>query len=321
MFKKMIIASSLVACLTWATHVSAAEYTVQTNDTLWKVSQKFKVTVAQLKEWNHLTTNTIRPKQVLVVSNVKSVTTTKVIQHKVQPKEYLNGIAKQYGTTVSEILKLNPSIKNASLIKVGQVLSIPSKSTTTTTQTTSNTTKPVVTTTPTAVQNKTKGISIHTIQPGEFLSSVAKKYGMNLNLLLAFNENITNANVVKVGQKVNIPNEDLIILSKIIYAEARGESLNGKIAVGNVVMNRVDSKSFPNTVKDVVYQPNQFAPVKTGKIDTVTPTKVEANAAIEAYNNNNLVKDALYFYAPTTTSTFLKGLHTVSIIGGHVFAK
>lgn len=65
----------------------------------------------------------------------------------------------------------------------------------------------------------------------------------------------------------NYTKADLRLLSALIYCEAQGESYNGKLAVGIVVMNRVRSGAFPDTVKGVIYQKYQFSPVRSGALD------------------------------------------------------
>lgn len=87
---------------------------------------------------------------------------------------------------------------------------------------------------------------------------------------------------------------DLYWLSRIISAESRGESLLGKIAVGNVVLNRVAHQDFPDTIKDVIFQSGQFTPVINGSIyDTPTPESVIA--AKLCLEGAVVTSDALYF--------------------------
>lgn len=71
----------------------------------------------------------------------------------------------------------------------------------------------------------------------------------------------------KKTEKKSYSDSDLRLMASIINCEAGGEGTQGKIAVGIVVMNRVDSKNFPNTIKKVIYQKGQFSPVKNGMLD------------------------------------------------------
>ena len=94
--------------------------------------------------------------------------------------------------------------------------------------------------------------------------------------------------------------EDLYWLSRIINAESGGESMKGQIAVGNVVLNRVKSKEFPNTIPGVIFDRKhavQFEPVENGTIYR-TPSSKSVEAAMRVLDGENTVGDALYFYAP-----------------------
>ena len=94
--------------------------------------------------------------------------------------------------------------------------------------------------------------------------------------------------------------EELYWLSRIISAEARGESLTGQIAVGNVVLNRVESVDFPGTIPAVIFDRKhdiQFTPISNGTV-YLPPTAQSVEAAKRALDGENTVGDALYFYAP-----------------------
>src|SRR5690606_23546038 len=79
--------------------------------------------------------------------------------------------------------------------------------------------------------------------------------------------------------------EDLYLLAQIIHAEAKGESYEGKLAVGNVIHNRVKSKQFPNSIRGVIFQKGQFQPVMNGSIYN-EPSKESIRAARESYHTN-----------------------------------
>ena len=94
--------------------------------------------------------------------------------------------------------------------------------------------------------------------------------------------------------------EDLYWLARVISAESRGEPLLGQIAVGNVVLNRVKTGQFPNTVKEVVFDRKngvQFEPVSNGTIYDA-PTDSALLAAKLCLEGASVVGDCLYFYAP-----------------------
>jgi len=113
---------------------------------------------------------------------------------------------------------------------------------------------------------------------------------------------------------------DLLWLSRIISAESRGESLLGKIAVGNVVLNRVAGKAFPNTIRDVIFQSGQFTPVKNGHIYD-TPTEESVIAAKLCLEGAVVTDKALYFCNPAiATGTWIqRNRDYLMTIGNHAF--
>ncbi|MFD2117484.1 cell wall hydrolase [Paenibacillus yanchengensis] len=114
--------------------------------------------------------------------------------------------------------------------------------------------------------------------------------------------------------------QDLLLLAKIVQVEAGAESYAGQLAVANVVMNRVKDKQFPNTIKGVVYAPNQFPPAHNGLLDKATPGKKAWQAAEAAMAGENNVKGALYFYNPKVTSgSYWNSLTFIKEIGTHRF--
>lgn len=113
---------------------------------------------------------------------------------------------------------------------------------------------------------------------------------------------------------------DVNLLARVIYGEARGESYVGKVAVGAVVLNRIKSASFPNTMSGVVYQKYAFTAVSDGQIN-LTPNEECKKAAKDALNGWDPSYGALYYYNPrTATSSWIFSRQTTVIIGNHVFA-
>ena len=105
---------------------------------------------------------------------------------------------------------------------------------------------------------------------------------------------------VRSGKARSYDAEDLYWLSRIISAESRGESLEGQIAVGNVVLNRVESREFPDTIPGVIFDRVdgvQFEPVANGTVYQ-TPTAQSVEAAKRVLDGEVVLPDALYFYAP-----------------------
>ncbi len=115
-------------------------------------------------------------------------------------------------------------------------------------------------------------------------------------------------------------NSDLYLLAKCIYAEARGDSYTGQVAVGAVVLNRVASSQFPNTVSGVIYQRHAFTAVSDGQIN-LTPDQTAMNAAQDAMNGWDPTYGCLYYYNPAVaTSSWIFSRKTVTTIGKHIFA-
>ena len=115
-------------------------------------------------------------------------------------------------------------------------------------------------------------------------------------------------------------NSDVYLLAKAIYAEGRGEPYVGQVAIGAVIMNRIRSASFPNTVSGVVYQKGAFTAVDDGQIN-LTPNETAMKAARDAINGWDPTGGALYYYNPAVaTSAWIFDRQTVTVIGKHVFA-
>jgi N-acetylmuramoyl-L-alanine amidase len=113
---------------------------------------------------------------------------------------------------------------------------------------------------------------------------------------------------------------DVKLLARLIYAEARGEPYQGQVAVGAVVLNRVKSSSFPNTISGVIYQPYAFTCVNDGQIN-LSPNQTAINAAKDAMNGWDPTYGCLYYYNPkVATSKWIYSRKTVVTIGQHVFA-
>lgn len=115
-------------------------------------------------------------------------------------------------------------------------------------------------------------------------------------------------------------NSDVNLLAKAIYAEARGEPYIGKVAVGAVILNRVKSSKFPNTISGVIYQPWAFTSVNDGQIN-LNPDNECIRAAKDALAGWDPTYGCLYYYNPATaTSSWIWSTRTVTQIGKHVFS-
>ena len=138
------------------------------------------------------------------------------------------------------------------------------------------------------------------------------------------------ANISSAASIASPPNAiddtDLYWLSRIIHAEAEAEPYQGKVAVGNVVINRVNSSLFPNTVKGVIFDYfntiPQFSPVADGTIYN-TPNQASINAAKEALSGAKPVDDCMYFFNPDKSegTWIVRNKTYFTKIGGHVFYR
>lgn len=130
---------------------------------------------------------------------------------------------------------------------------------------------------------------------------------------------------ISAGNSTNVTSQysdaDINLLARLIYGEARGESYVGQVAVGAVVMNRIKSSSFPNTMSGVIYQRYAFTAVNDGQIN-LTPNATARKAAQDAMNGWDPTYGAIYYYNPKiATSQWIFSRSTTVVIGNHVFAK
>lgn len=147
-----------------------------------------------------------------------------------------------------------------------------------------------------------------------------KKYGLTqdgiVGPLTAAKMGISLSSSKSSGYNSN----DRYLLAKIVYAEARGESYTGQVAIAAVVLNRVKDSRFPNTVSGVIYQPWAFTAVNDGQIN-LEPNQKAYQAADDALNGWDPTYGAVYYYNPkTATSKWIFSTKTVTTIGKHVFA-
>ncbi len=112
---------------------------------------------------------------------------------------------------------------------------------------------------------------------------------------------------------------DTYLLAKLIHAEARGEPYTGQVAVGAVVLNRVRSSAFPNTISGVIYQSYAFTCVQDGQIN-LSPNDTAIRAAKDALSGWDPTNGCLYYYNPATaTSKWIWSRKVSLTIGNHSF--
>ncbi|OAT83262.1 peptidoglycan-binding protein [Bacillus sp. MKU004] len=169
---------------------------------------------------------------------------------------------------------------------------------------------------------------VHTVKNGESLWDIGK--ANSVSVLDLMKENGLKSHEIHPGQTISLPErdvseEDKALLAKLVQAEAKGEPYAGKVAVATVVLNRVDSDEFPDSVKEVVYEVSNghyaFSPVQNGEINN-SPSDESKKAVEEALAFRGQGQGSLFFYNPdTSSSSWITSTDTVLTIGNHVFAK
>jgi N-acetylmuramoyl-L-alanine amidase len=124
---------------------------------------------------------------------------------------------------------------------------------------------------------------------------------------------------------VAISQQEKDLFARLVEAEAKGEPYEGKVAVATVVLNRVESPEFPDSVTEVIKEKTgkayAFSPVQNGEINK--PASEESKQAVEeALKRENTLNDSIYFYNPEiATDNWIRSRQAVETIGNHVFAK
>ncbi|NDI33328.1 spore cortex-lytic enzyme [Chengkuizengella sediminis] len=114
---------------------------------------------------------------------------------------------------------------------------------------------------------------------------------------------------------------DLNLMANAVHGEARGEPYIGQVAVAAVILNRIESEKFPNTISGVIFQPLAFTAVADGQI-WLTPNEVSKKAVMDAINGWDPSGGCIYYFNPNTaTSSWIWSRPQVKQIGRHIFAK
>ncbi|KAA0549855.1 LysM peptidoglycan-binding domain-containing protein [Bacillus sp. BGMRC 2118] len=203
----------------------------------------------------------------------------------VEKGDTMSKIAKEHGVSLEELAQLNPEIQDLDLIHIGQVIHTEVKEAVENVESITTTTERLEINSPAPVTNSAEPV----VEESE-----------STNLTLSQN--------------------DFDLLARLVRAEAQTEPFEGKVAVAAVVLNRVDSPKFPDTIRGVIYQKRQFQPVSNGQINR--PADEESIRAVEAALSDmrHIAEGSLFFYNPKiATSRWLDKRQTVVAIGQHVF--
>lgn len=227
--------------------------------------------------------------------------------YEIKSGDTLSEISKVYNTTTSFLMKTNDLSKDT--IYYGQVLDVPTNT--------------------------------YNVVRGDTLYFIAKKYNIPLKALRTENnkwsDTIYPGDVLKIpaslanGQAIqqqtsgviSYSNSDIDLLARLITAEAGGESYNGMLAVGAVVVNRVQSSQFPTNISGVINEKSngyyQFSPVLDGNINKVASAEA-TKAANESLKGIDPTNGALYFFENAITNKWLTSKPVATTIGNHTFA-
>jgi len=228
--------------------------------------------------------------------------------HVVSSGETLFLISQWYGTSAARIKEANGLTGDR--IVPGQKLYIPAKATDSTASET------------------------YSVKQGDTLFKIAQTFGVDYRELQRING--LAGTEIRPGQVLRLPNaatassrssssrfslshSDLDLLARLVYSEARGESYTGQVAVAAVVLNRLASSQFPNTVRDVIFEPLAFTAVADGQF-WLTPNAQAYRAADDALIGTDPSLGALYYWNPNkATSQWIWSRTIITQIGSHVF--
>jgi N-acetylmuramoyl-L-alanine amidase len=231
----------------------------------------------------------------------------------VKQGDTITKIASENNLSIQEITELNPQIQNLNMIYVGDTVN----------------TEPQKRTSP-------SNIVSYSDYKINLLARLVRSEAQSEDELVQINKQIQTlyaANLVKKVKPIktkiasmeiqNYSKHEIDLLARLVRAEAQTEPFEGKIAVACVVLNRVESSLFPDTIKEVIYEPGQFQPVSNGEIHE--PADEDSIAAVKealTEKRNIVPESTLFFYNPDiATSRWLDSRSTTVVIGQHVFKK
>lgn len=209
----------------------------------------------------------------------------------VQKGDTMSEIALKHGMTLEKLADINPQVEDLDLIFVGQNINTEINE---------------------SAQELFEGM--HTEKNEEVKEEVV----VTEQATVKAEEVVTD--VKSDSTNYHFSATDLDLLARIVRAEAQAEPFEGKVAVAAVVLNRLESPKFPDTIQGVIYQRGQFQPVQNGQISK--PADEESKQAVHAAltEMRDIANDALFFYNPSTaTNRWLDSRATSVKIGRHVF--
>ncbi|CAJ1001774.1 N-acetylmuramoyl-L-alanine amidase [Brevibacillus aydinogluensis] len=153
---------------------------------------------------------------------------------------------------------------------------------------------------------------------GPHTRQAVKQFQRNYGLVA---DGIAGRNTWRTLKKVSVNREEMILLARLVHAEARGEPYVGQVAVAAVVMNRLQSPQFPHTIKGIIFEPYAFTAVDDGQF-WLAPNQTAYRAAYDAVRGWDPSGGALYYFNPATaTSRWIWSRPQIKRIGQHIFAR
>jgi len=201
--KKMIVASTLAGSLLFTGNALAADYTVKSGDSLWRISKKYNVSISDLKTWNQLKSDIIFVGQNIKINKTNGVqmnsgsstTVSSSSTYRVKAGDTFSGIAMKHNMSITALKVLNPSIKSINKIFIGQIINVTNGS---------QSTPDNILVGSTSSSSSSSSTSSYTVKLGDTLSAIAVKHNMTLTKLLKLNPTIVNANFLKIGQVIKV---------------------------------------------------------------------------------------------------------------------
>lgn len=175
-----------------------------------------------------------------------------------------------------------------------------------------------------AAQKTTQAAVTATKSSQTAVKTVSDSQKRPLTLYFSRTELLSQDEQDKATRRYAVSEEELLLLQKIVMAEAEGEPYQGKVAVANVVLNRLRSANFPDTIYKVIYQKSQFSPVANGRLNRVKPNEDSIKAVNAALSGVKEVPDDTYFFLSLKLAQDLTVHHSqeyVKTIGNHTFYK
>jgi N-acetylmuramoyl-L-alanine amidase len=295
-------------------------------DNLWIIRQQNNVTIDDLKQVNNLHNNWFYIEEILEMSDKTKRLTVQSSKSVMEISDEAKGLVDQSSNPIMEmpdetkgltaqlsnpLMEMLDETKRLTEQSSNPVMEMPDE----TKGLTEQSLNPVM-----EMPDETKGLTDQSSNPVMEMPDETKGLAIQTS-----KSEIEKKEEEQEQPAVTISNQEKDLFDRLVEAEAKGESYEGKVAVATVVLNRVDSPKFPNTVTDVIKQVvgdcYAFSPVQNGEISK--PASAESKRAVdEALTRKDRLNDAIYFYNPDiATDDWIRTRNVVKTIGNHVFAK